>query len=253
MRSTWLIMYLFLFVCVHHIFYHFFVFLILSWSNIKVGPVWSRELDQKTVKYSFLPELFYYLIPIFPFMSFIAWSAVVQTHLPRLQRRRQCPEKLWTPVYIPSSYHNRTGQWRSGYWPRSISYCLAGMSLCWVHWQFTCVIGDVKNWEGLYIDLQIGNLIIWSELDWSLRKCTLYEPLTSGKTSNQFCNKLSWHVLFRKNSRCGNLLKHLLESLILISRLQGVLSAYELVFCKNCMDCLQPGWKLLYNWLIDWE
>lgn len=138
-------------------------------------------------------------------MSFIAWSAVVQTHLFRLQRRRQCPKKLWTPVYISSSYHNWAGQWRSGYWPHSISYCLAGMSLCCVHW-LTIYMCDWR-W----------NLVIWSELDWSLRKCTLYIPLSS----NQFCNKLPQHVLFRKNNRCGNLLKHFLESLILISKMTG--------------------------------
>lgn len=166
-------------------------------------------------------------------MSFIAWSAVVQTHLFRLQRRRQCPKKLWTPVYISSSYHNWAGQWRSGYWPHSISYCLAGMSLCCVHW-LTIYVCDWR-W----------NLVIWSELDWSLRKCTLYIPLSS----NQFCNKLPQHVLFRKNNRCGNLLKHFLEWYSL-AKWQGVLSTYDLVFCIKCMECLHPGWKLLYNWLV---
>lgn len=124
--------------------------------------------------------------------------------------------------------------------------------LGWVHWQ-TIYVCNWRNLGGLDIQLQIGNLIILSELDWSLRKCTLYVPLTDGETSSdQFWNKLPQHVLFRKNSRCGNLLKHFLASLILISRLpECSFNPWSCVLYKMYGPvCTQDEKYIIYMYII---
>lgn len=99
-----------------------------------------------------------------------------------------------------------------------------------IDWQFICVIGE--TW-GFWILILIGNLIILSELDCSLRKCTLYVPLTDAETtSNQFYNKVPQYVLFRKSSRCGNFLKHFLVSLILSRLTRCSLNPWSCVLYK---------------------
>lgn len=87
-----------------------------------------------------------------------------------------------------------------------------------------------------------------------LRKCTLYITLINREAStNHICYKLLQHVLFRRYSRCGNFLKHSLESLIyLLADWQGILTTCDLVSVLyiKYMDCPHPGRKLMVDWLI---